>query len=77
MKGISNVSSALMEYELFRAHSLQSQETTDTLCASESSFGTREHKCPSDVMSPGVPYCVTVSVCWGESKNTQRQNNPI
>lgn len=62
MKGISDVSSALMEYEIYRAHSLQSQATTDTLSASESSFGSMEHACPDGVTSPGA---ATVVCVWG------------
>ena len=66
MKGISDLSSALKEHELYRAHSLQSQATTDTLSDSGSSFGTVEHVCPTGVTSPGAPYgmCVRdVCVC--------------
>lgn len=70
MKGISDLSSALMEYELYRDHSLQSQATTDTLSASESSFGTVEHACPDGVTSPGAPYCgICVPMCMCDRAN--------
>lgn len=79
MKGMSDLSSALMEYELNRDHSLQSQATTVTLSASESLFGTMEHACPNGVTSPGATYC-GLREKERESTNeweTERGSNPI
>jgi len=74
MKAISDPSTALMKHELYRVHSLQSQAMTDTLSASESSFGTAEHACPNGAMSPGAAYCGicvwvhVFSVCMTENE---------
>lgn len=68
MKGISDLSSALMEYELDGVQSLQSQAATDTLSACESSFGTAE-TCMSQWCN--VPRGHPTVVCVRE-KETER-----